>query len=183
MTNIIEDIRKRGGEYFLKKRLIKQHRNIVVRNLKDIKTAGIIFEAGTGENINLVKQFIKELKKFGIDIKALGYINENRENIDLIGDSTFYYVSKDEYSFFYNTKDDSVNSFIQQSFNMLIVYCGNDFFPLRHIGALSVAELKVGEKGVCDDIMDIMIELPENRGLPELQKQLIHYLSIINKSE
>lgn len=183
MTNIIEDIRIGVGEYFLKKRLAKQRRSVVVRNLKDIKSAGIIFEAGSGENINLVKQFIKELKTFGISTKALGYIDDNRKNIDLIGDSTFSYVSKDEYSFFYNTKDESINSFIQQSFDLLIVYCENDFFPLRHIGALSVAELKVGEKGICDNIMDIMIELPDNKGLPELQKQLIHYLSIINKSE
>ncbi len=183
MTNIIENIRIKVGGFLLKKRLAKRNRNVVVRNLKDIKTAGIIFEATPGENIDLVKQFIKELKTFNINTKALGYINENRKDIDLIGDSTFTYVSKDDYSFFYDTKDESTISFIEQPFHLLIVYCENDYFPLRHIGALSGASLKVGEKGVCDDIMDIMIALPENRGLPELQKQLIHYLSIINKSE
>ncbi len=181
MTNIVEDIRVKIGGFLLKKRQAKMKRDVVVRNLKDIKTAGIIFEVLSGENIKLVKQFIKELKTFGIDTKALGYVNDNRKNIDLIGDSTFSYVSKDEYSFFYDSKDEVVNSFIEKPFNLMIIYCENDTFPLRHIGTLSGAELKVGEKGVCDTIMDIMIEIPENKGLPELQKQLLYYLSMINK--
>ncbi len=181
MTNIVKDIRIKIGSYLLKKRQAKLNRNVVVRNLKDIKKAGIIFEVLSGENIKLVKQFIKELKTFGVETKALGYVNDVRKNIDLIGDSTFSYVSKDDYSFFYESKDEVVNAFIDRPFNLLIVYCENDHFPLRHIGTLSGAELKVGEKGVCDNIMDIMIELPDNKGLPELQKQLIYYLTMINK--
>jgi len=181
MTKIIEDIRIKVGEYFLKKRQVNLKRDVIVRNIKDIKTAGIIFEVLSGENIKLVKQFIKELKTFGVDTKALGYKDDHRKNIDLIGDSTFSYVSRDDYSFFYDTKNEVVNLFIERPFDLLIIYCENDHFPLRHIGTLSCAKLKVGGKGVCDTIMDIMIELPENMRLPELQKQLLYYLSMLNK--
>jgi len=183
MTSMLENIRIKAGEYLLKTQLGKRDRNVVFRNLSNIKTAGIIFEALPGENINLVKHFISELKKYGITTKALGYVHDHRKNIDLIGGSTFTYVCKDDYTFFYDTKDEGVKSFIDEPFDMLVVYCENDFFPLKHIATLSKAELKVGEQGICDDIMDFMIHLPENNGLPELQEQLIRYLSIINKEE
>ncbi len=183
MTSILENIRIKAGEFFLKKQLGKQSRNVLFRNLSKIKTAGIIFEAKSPENINLVKNFIKELKKFGISTKALGYVHDHRKNIDMIGDSVFTYVCKDDYSFVYETRDEGVKEFIDQPFNLLIVYCENDYFPLRHVATLSRAELKAGEQGICDDIMDFMIHLPENKGLPELQEQLIRYLSMINKEE
>jgi len=183
MRSIIENIRIKAGDFLLKKQLGKQQRNVIFRNLSKIRTAGIIFEARPSGNIDLVKQFIKELKKFGITTKALGYAHEHRKNIDMIGDSTFTYVCKDDYSFFYETRDESVKEFIDQPFNILIVYCENDYFPLKHVATLSKAELKAGEQGVCDDIMDFMIRIPENKGLPELQEQLIRYLSMINKEE
>ena len=183
MTSMLENIRIKAGEYLLKKQLGNRKRNVVFRNLSKIKTAGIIFEAIPKENITLVKHFVAELKKFGITTKALGYANEHRKNLDLIGSSSFTYVCKDDYSFFYDTKDDVVKSFTDEPLDLLVVYCENDLFPLKHIATLSKAELKVGEQGICDEIMDFMIHLPENKGLPELQEQLIRYLSMINKAE
>ena len=183
MTNALENIRIKAGDYLLKKQLEKRSRNVVFRNLSKVKTAGIIFEALPPENIAKVKQFIADLKKFGISTKALGYAHEHRKNVDLIGGPTFTYVCKDDYTFFYDTKDDGVKAFIDEPFHLLILYCENDFFPLKHVATLSNAELKVGEQGVCDDIMDFMIHLPENKGLPELKEQLIRYLTMINKEE
>jgi ABC-type uncharacterized transport system substrate-binding protein len=182
MTSLLEDIRIKAGVYLMNKKLAKQKRMVIVRNLNDIKKAGIIFDATSGKNIDLVKNFINELKKYGIKTKALGYIHDHRKNIDLIGNDKLGYITKDDYSFFYEPKDEIIESFISEKFELLIVYCENDHFPLRHISTLSVAQFKAGEKGVCDEVMDMMIELPENKGLPELQKHLIHYLSIINKS-
>jgi len=142
MTSMLENIRIKAGEYLLKKQLGNRKRNVVFRNLSKIKTAGIIFEAIPKENIALVKHFVAELKKFGITTKALGYANEHRKNLDLIGSSSFTYVCKDDYSFFYDTKDDAVKSFTDEPLDLLVVYCENDLFPLKHIATLSKAELK-----------------------------------------
>jgi len=176
---LIEKIRVWIGEYLLKKRLEKQDRKVVFRNLNKIKTAGIIFEALPNENIALVKHFISELKKYGIDAKGMGYAHEHRKHLDLIGGSTINYVCKDDFSFFYKPKDESIDDFVSRKFDLLIVYCENDHFPLRYMSSLSAAELKAGEQGVCDDIMDFMIHLPQGKGLPELQEQLIKYLTMI----
>ncbi|NPA37864.1 MAG: hypothetical protein GXO47_13565 [Chlorobi bacterium] len=181
MTKFIEKIRIKAGKYLMNKKLAKLNRKVIVRNLEEIENAGIIFDATNSDNIELVKKFINELKKFGVKTKALGYIHDHRKNIDVIGNENFGYITKDDYSFFYEPKDKLINSFIDEKFGLLIVYCENDYFPLYQISALSVAELKAGEKNVFEDVLDIMIEIPKNKGLEELQKYLIHYLSIINK--
>jgi hypothetical protein len=181
MTSIIEKIRIKIGEYLLKRKLEKRERQIVFHNLKNIKTTGIVFEALPTENITHVKSFIAELKKYGIETKALGYAHEHRKHLDLIGGSTINYVSKDDFNFFYESKDKVIDEFVSKKFRLLIVYCENDYFPLKYISSLSLAEMKAGEQGVCDENLDFMIQLTERKGLYELQKQLIRYLSTINQ--
>lgn len=181
MTSLIEKIRIRIGEYLLKRKLEKQDRNVVFHNLKNIKTAGIVFEALPNENITHVKSFITELKKYGIDTKALGYAHEHRKHLDLIGGSTINYVCKEDFNFFYESKDNVIDEFVSTKFQLLIVYCENDFFPLKYISSLSMAEMKAGEQGICDENLDFMIQLTERKGLYELQKQLVRYLSTINQ--
>ena len=183
MKSFIKKIRIRIGEKLLAQKLARRERRVIIRNIKDVETAAIVFDASASENIYFVKQFVKQLKEYGIKTKVLGYINKTREHIDLISDHKALYINKEDFTFFYVTKDEAINKFIDEPFHLMIIYCEHDYFPLRYIGMLSAAELKVGESGLCEDIPDVVFDLHENRGLPGLQKQIFHYLSIINKHD
>ena len=182
MSNFIDKIRERVAIYKLECQLKKSPRNKCLHNLNTATTAGILYDATDESNHKIVKEFIKELKDSNIKSKALGFINLKKREDNYIGDSTHSYACKRDFSFFYTIKKEAINEFINQPFNLLIVLVKEQPFAIDFIGQLSKAEFKVGKAGLDNDLFDLMIELKENDELPELRKQIVHYLKLLNNN-
>jgi hypothetical protein len=174
-------MREKSGSYLLNKQLKGQQRKVVARNLSDTRHAGILFEADSPENMDLVKELIRDLSNHHIKSQALGYIHGDRQGFNYIGDSTFSFVNKKEFNFFYKSKNELVNQFIDQPYDLLIVFCQNDYFPIKYIGNLSKSALKVGRTGLCNEMLDLMIDLSPDSTLKQLKENLLYYLGELNK--
>nr|WP_319399081.1 hypothetical protein [uncultured Carboxylicivirga sp.] len=180
MSNIIDNFRETIGAYFLKREIKKQPHKASVHNLQTAETAGILFDATQPENLKIVKELISELKEFNIKSQALGYINQNKRDDDYIGDSTYSFACKKDFSFFYTPKSENIITFMNTQYHLLIILVNDLTFPVDYIGSLSKAQFKAGRANVDNELLDFMIELKEGDTIRDLKKHIIHYLSIIN---
>ena len=89
----IEDIKKKVGKWVFKRELKINKRRKEVCNPESAKTIGILYDASSEEQINLVRPFVSfffDLKK---DVKALGFVNAK--------ELSYCHVPKLQYDFFY----------------------------------------------------------------------------------
>ncbi|HEV7230959.1 MAG TPA: hypothetical protein VGO45_06510, partial [Bacteroidia bacterium] len=66
MSNILDSIKNRFGRYFLRQEMNGLMRDRMIMSLEDAKNIGIIFEASSKEEFELVKKYVlylRELKK------------------------------------------------------------------------------------------------------------------------
>ncbi|WP_430810069.1 MULTISPECIES: DUF6913 domain-containing protein [unclassified Carboxylicivirga] len=182
MSTFIDNIREKAAIYKLKKYLKKAPRTKHLHNFKTAQTAGILFDATDAKNQQEVKNLIRELKEKGINTQALGFINKSKRDDDYIGDSTFTYTCRSDFSFFYAIKKEAIEDFVQKPFHLLIVLVQEQPFAIDYLGQLSRAEFKVGKAGLDNDLYDLMIELDSSKGIAELKKQIVHYLNLLNNN-
>lgn len=182
MSNFITDIRERAALYKQEKQLKKMPRRKGIYNLSTAQTAGILYDATNEANHLVVKELIKELRTYDIKTQALGYINKRKREDNYIGDSTYGFVCKSDFGFFYSIKKDIVREFIDKPFNLLIVLIHEQTFAIDYLGKYSKAEFKVGKAGLDNELYDLMIELKDKDGIRELKKQILHYLNLLNNN-
>lgn len=182
MSNFIETIRQKVALYKLDKELKKSPRKKKLHNLKTAQTAGILYDATDERNHQVVKELINELKKENITSEALGFINKKKRDDNYIGDKTYSFACRKDFGFFYSIKKDTVQTFINKPYHLLIVLVNEQPFAIDYIGQLSKAEFKVGKAGLDNDLYDLMIELNSSAGIPELKKQITHYLNLLNNN-
>ncbi|WP_430817724.1 DUF6913 domain-containing protein [Carboxylicivirga sp. RSCT41] len=182
MSNFISKIRERIALYKLDKQLKKEPRNKRLHNLKTASTAGIIYDATEEANHQIVKELIKELNEENITSEALGFIDKKKRDDNYIGDNTYSFACRGDFSFFYAIKQESIQTFIDKPFNLLFVLVNEQPFAVDYLGQLSKAEFKAGKAGLDNDLYDFMIELKADKGISELKKQIIHYLKLLNNN-
>ncbi|TRX70594.1 hypothetical protein [Carboxylicivirga sp. M1479] len=182
MSNFIDSIRERIATYKLNKQLKNSPRTKYLHNLNTAKTAGILYDATIEENHLLVKDLIKELKTESISSKALGFIDVRKREDNYIGDKTYSFACRKDFSFFYAINKESIQAFVNKPFSILIVLVNEQPFAIDYLGQLSQAEFKVGKAGLDNDLYDLMIELKEKDGIKELKKQIMHYLRLLNNN-
>lgn len=182
MSNFITRIRERIALYKLESLIKKEPRTKRLHNLKTASTAGIIYDATNENNLQIIKELIKELKEENITSQALGYIDKKKRDDNYIGDNTYSFACRTDFSFFYSIKNEAIQSFIDKPFNLLFVLVNEQPFTVDYIGQLSKAEFKAGKAGLDNDLYDFMIELKEENGIPELKKQIMHYLKLLNNN-
>jgi len=182
MSNIITKLREKVALYKQESQLKKAPRKKGIYNLNTAQTAGILYDATNEENHQIVRGLIKELKAFDIKPQALGYIDKNKRDDNYIGDSTYSFICKADFSFFYAFKKETIRQFIDTPFQLLIVLVKEQPFVIDYLGKYSKAEFKVGKAGLDNELYDLMIELKENDDLNELKKQIMHYLNLLNNN-
>ncbi|MCG8582826.1 MAG: hypothetical protein MI866_23095 [Bacteroidales bacterium] len=182
MSNFITKIREKIALYKLDNQLKKEPRKKRLHNLRTASTAGIIYDATKEANHQIVKELIKELKEENITSEALGFIDQKKRDDNYIGDNTFTFACRGDFSFFYSIKKEAIQSFIDKPFNLLFVLVNKQPFAVDYLGQLSKAEFKAGKAGLDNDLYDFMIELNDNKGIAELKKQIIHYLKLLNNN-
>lgn len=179
ITNIRENIAKLKLEYKIKKTPHKP----TIYNLKTAKTAGILYDATLKEDFLIARELVKELKEFGIQSNALGFINKSKRDDNYIGDQTYNFTYKKDFSFLYSINNDSVQKFVDTHFNILFILINKEIFEINYLGLLSKADFKVGSSAIDNKMLDLIIELKENNDIKELKNQIIHYLNILNNNQ
>lgn len=182
MSNFINQLREKVALYKLDKLLKRAPHKRKTHNLKTAQTAGILYDAEFDNNHKLAKELIKELSEYSIKTEALGFINKSKRDDNYIGDQTYSFACKKDFSFFYSIKKDSIQSFIDKPFNLLFVLTNKQLFVIDYLAKASKSEFKVGKANINNDLYDLMIELKSTDDLAELKKQMIHYLNLLNNN-
>ncbi len=154
-----------------------------VCNLAGARSVGLIYDAGSPEKQEAVKQYVRYLKEEeGIrQIKALGYVHAKQLPENLKTKLEFDFITRNDISWDQRPSGGVVRNFIAEPFDILIDLEPTEIIPLRYLLNWSKAGFKVGYlRAGSEAYYDLLLDVKT----PEMQlyiAQVNHYLSIINK--
>jgi len=179
---LISDIKLKIGNKILHSKVKKLKRQRGVFNLNNTKTAGIIFNATKQESFDIANDFVKFLEHKNITVKSLGFV-DSKEVRDFYRETVnSKYFSKKNLNWYGKPKNENVEKFITQEFDLLLDLSLIDEYPIIYISALSKAKFKVGRLSGKEEYLDFMIDISKNPKYDYLIKQIKHYLSILNNN-
>ena len=165
----------------IKKLYAQQQREKQFLNWKDIQTLLVVFD--TADYVE-ADAFIKQLNK---QVTVYAYQRKKDKQEYLL--SKYRIVTQEEAtSFFHNRLDDIVKELHTQTFDAVFDLTIKPNLPLEYLVLQAQASIKLGFKKGDFPLYDLAItNLPnaeiDSRKVPELGKQMIHYLEIIHSAE
>jgi hypothetical protein len=183
-VNFIDNIRQTAGAYFFRKELEKITRNRKIMNIDDAKTIGLVYDASDEATYGVVSNFVRFFQDNQKTVKALGFVNYSRLPHYCFPKLSYDYFTKKELNWYFKPNAARVNDFINEEFDIMIDLCMHDCFPLNYISGVSKAKFKVGRYGEKHSaIYDFMLNVDHNISMEDYFKEIIRYLSIINKNQ
>ncbi len=146
--------------------------------LPEAKSVGIVFDATSKEDFEIIKRYIEQLKKITKGIHAIGFIDDKitpnysyiKTDIDLF--------NKKELIGGYKPQSPYIKTFIETERDVLIDANILNKFPLRYIAAASKAKCKVGQHTAGNEAMhDVLLNVGSNNGLEFFLQQSLKYLT------
>jgi hypothetical protein len=179
----MQGIKKMLGTWALKKEYALNQRAISYNSLHDAKTIALVFEAGSDEEIELVKKYMAYLREMGKSVKALAYFDQKQvPQIDYSKQELALFGRKD-LTFYLRPTPSVVSEFVQEPFDLLIDLNIRQHLPLFFVSAHSKAKCKVGVRSKWNEkILDMMIDIQPGEGIKILLKQIDTYLLSIKKA-
>lgn len=153
-------------------------------NFNAIKTVGILFDATSPEDFELLKRYVVYLREHRKKVKVLGFFSTKQIPEMAFSKLEYDFFSTKELNWFGKPSSVVIQNFIDEEFDLLIDLNVNDLFPLKYISALSKANFKVGkfnENGV--EIYDMMIDSDNTKTLKYFLRQIDIYITMLNKVE
>ncbi|MDG1933531.1 MAG: hypothetical protein P8I52_01420 [Flavobacteriales bacterium] len=177
----IEDIKKKVGKWVFKRELKINKRRKEVCNLESAKTIGILYDASSEEQINLVRPFVSfffDLKK---DVKALGFVNAKELSYCHVPKLQYDFFYKKDLNWYYKPQNYIIDNFIKKEHDILINLTDSSVIPIKYLVASSLAHFKIGIYEENYEIYDLMISLTDDRSQQKLMNEIKHYINLINK--
>jgi len=177
----IEDIKKKVGKWVFKRELKINKRKKEVCNLESAKSIGILYDASSEEQINLVSPFVSfffDLKK---DVKALGFVNAKELSYCHVPKLQYDFFYKKDLNWYYKPQNYIIDNFIKKEHDILINLTDSSVIPIKYLVASSLAHFKIGIYEENYEIYDLMISLTDDRSQQKLMDEIKHYINLINK--
>jgi len=177
----IEDIKKKVGKWVFKRELKINKRRKEVCNLESAKSIGILYDASSEEQINLVRPFVSfffDLKK---DVKALGFVNAKELSYCHVPKLQYDFFYKKDLNWYYKPQNYIIDNFIKKEHDILINLTDSSVIPIKYLVASSLAHFKIGIYEENYEIYDLMISLTDDRSQQKLMNEIKHYINLINK--
>ncbi len=155
----IEDIKKKVGKWVFKRELKINKRRKEVCNLESAKSIGILYDASSEEQINLVRPFVSfffDLKK---DVKALGFVNAKELSYCHVPKLQYDFFYKKDLNWYYKPQNYIIDNFIKKEHDILINLTDSSVIPIKYLVASSLAHFKIGIYEENYEIYDLMISL------------------------
>lgn len=174
-----KNIKYKIGQFNLKRRLKNYNRKTRTHNFKTAQTAGIIFNSPDEKSFEAIKDFLSFLTQNEIKVIALGYIPLKKipENYLMRKGINFY--CKSDLNWYYKPKNEIVEQFINQEFDILFDLSIQQYFTVKYVGSLSKASFKIG-KQTENAYQDFLIDINKNNTVDYLIEQIKHYINILN---
>lgn len=174
-----KNIIRRIGRLNLNNRLKKLNRKVQVHNFDSAKTAGILFNSPDEKSFEAIKQFLSFLTQKDLKVIALGYIPSKKVDEKFLMRKGINFYSKADLNWYYKPKNEIIDQFINQDFDILFDLSTLDYFTIKYVGSLSKASFKIGKQS--DNIYnDLTIDIASNNSVNYLIEQIKHYINILN---
>jgi len=179
-VSIIEKIKCKIGRLNLKNKQKNLKRRVQTHNFNTASSAGILFSPSDQESFDAVKDFLSYLTQNNMKVIALGYYPGQKipEEYLMLKGINFY--CNTDLNWYYKPKNEVVNQFINQDFDILFDLNLNDHFTTEYVGSLSKANFKVGKSSE-NPYQDLVIDINKNQSVEYLTEQIKHYLNILNQ--
>ena len=184
--SILKNIKRTISNYFLRQELhaVRKERRPNKFNFNDVKTVGILFDATSAEDFELVKRYILYLREYRKRVKAIGFFSTKEIPALTYSKLEYDFISLKDLNWYGKPTSMVTKNFIDEEFELLIDLNVNDHFPLRYISALSKAIFKVGKYNEKDtEIYDLMIDADNTKTVKYFLRQVDTYVTMINKAE
>lgn len=178
---MFESIKTRWAKRRLQKARECETRRVRACGLELANKVGILYDATDGEQFEVVRKLLFNLKNRIPVVKALGYVDS-----EALSD---FHIQPLEFSFFCRKDldrlgfppEETIAEFCNTDFDILICLDMEDKIPINYVKIRSKAGFKVGFYSEPNsDLLDVMISLDEeNTSVEELVKQILHYLENI----
>ena len=184
--SMVKNIKDTIANFYLKlelKDIVKVKKPIKFSFAK-VGTIGVLFDATTSEDLELVKRYIAYLKENRKKVKVIGYFNVRDIPQLTYSKLEFDFFSTKELNWFGKPTPAHVNNFMEEEFDLLIDFNIADHFPLKYIAALSKANFKVGKFNEADkETYDLMIDTDAGQTLKYFMQQIDIYMAMLNKND
>jgi hypothetical protein len=170
--NIISKLKTQTHNYFLQKELDQTQIKRESIDFENAKNIGILFNATELADRQIVLDFSKELKNQGKKVKLMGFLNDKDKNANHV----FDHFNKSDLDWALRPKQEGIETFIKQRFDILINLSTTSHPSLDYIAAFSHAKFRVGpftEKIFC---YELMIEVDEQKDLKSFLNQVSFFL-------
>jgi hypothetical protein len=164
---------------YLFHREMKNHKRVQKSvPFSEAKTIGILYDATTERDYELVKKFVKEIRDQHKDVLALGYYDKKE-----LPDTRFVklgldFFTKKHLNWHLKPHHHGIHNFINAEFDILINLAIEKNFPLKYIFAKTKARFKIGRyEKINARYYDMMIHTDENVSLGKFIELVVHYLN------
>lgn len=173
------NIKSKFGKFNLKKRLKNQKRKVITHNFKTAQSAGILFSSPDEHSFNAVKDFLSFLSSNDMKVYALGYVPSKKIPQQFLMRKGINFYCNTDLNWYYKPKNELVEQFINQDFDILFDLSINEYFTVNYVGSLSKARFKIGVQN-SNPYQDLVIDIKKNKSVDYLIEQIKHYLNILN---
>ncbi|WP_430973712.1 DUF6913 domain-containing protein [Sunxiuqinia rutila] len=156
----------------LKRKQKQLKRTIRFLNLKQVKTAGILWKS---DDAKAFKQLNEQLNELGISVSNLCFSNQPGS----VGGEVFF--CPDDFSLFGKIKKTEIGRFIDQPFDLLLDISLCPGIEMQYLRCLSRARFKAGWSHAEPNYFDLSIDIQDRKDPSYLAEQLIFYLNELNK--
>jgi hypothetical protein len=190
--NLINQIRKSVGNYYLNKGLANLRRNKKLVNINSAGSIGILFELTDESVYYSIQKYFQKFQEKKVRVKALGFASNKTVTNQFLPVLSFDFFSKQQINWFEIPKDQFIDDFVGSDFDICINLASEDVFPLKYIAGISNARLKVGaytkmmeERKYKDltGIYDVMLLADDNHDQIVFLDNIHEYLSILNPKQ
>ncbi len=171
--NLMGSLKKKVGEFNLKKQIGHQKRNVKSCSLIEARKIGVLFDATHLVSFEIVKEFVKHITKPENEVMVLGYVDSKQMIDHYLYRKGFEFFTKSNLNWYNKPEGEAVNDFIAQKFDILIDLNLEDSYPMNHISSASHAVFKAGRFSPDNKILDFMLDIePEKKALKQLQVEI-----------
>lgn len=180
--SILKKIKEKIGELKLKNFSDQSSRKKAFVNFSNARSIGIIFDSTNIENLEILKKYVVNLKEKKKIVKVVGFFNQKYTPVNIS-------YSKAEFDFF-NLKELNglnhpsspyIQTFVEESMDVLIDLNIENKFSLRSIATQSMARFKIGINiPENQKIHDLLITHNYSDGLSKFLYQAEKYLGMID---
>lgn len=166
--------------YFFNRELANARGNAPIqrtlKNLHKVKSVGIIYTLSSSTNVQAIDTFISKLKKQGIKVEELIFI----EDVKISTERTLNSFNPKDLNWKKIPTKPLVTEFIEKDFDVLIDLTTQSYPPMLYICSLSKSKARIGIQSTeKEKALDVLIEI-ENTEIENIIERITYFLNNIH---